>query len=443
MSVAILTAVGDAGAEADLAASLAGGEAGLRVVRRCVDLADLLAAAAAGVGRAVVLAADLRHLDREALARLAAEDVAVVGLVTSGDEAAEHRLHRLGVRHVLARDASVADVAAAVRDAITGLAEPDEADEPEDATSADLDPGPLATPASTPPVTVGEPPGGTIVAVWGAAGAPGRSTVAANLAAELAELGRSTLLVDADTYGGALAQLTGVLDESSGIAAACRLANAGTLDACRLTEVALEVRPSFRVLTGITRPDRWLEVRAAAFGAVLALARTIVGFVVIDCGFCLEQDEELVYDTAAPRRNGATLAALSAADVVAAVTGADPIALARYVRALPDCAEASPSGTPVTVVNRLRDGVVRSGDPRRAVSRALDRYAGITRLHMVPDDPAAVDAALVAGRVLAESAPRSPARLAIRDLAASLAGAQDEPGRSRVRGRRRSAQRCR
>jgi MinD-like ATPase involved in chromosome partitioning or flagellar assembly len=137
------------------------------------------------------------------------------------------------------------------------------------------------------------------------------------------------------------------------------------------------------------------------------------------------------------------LTALSAAEVVVAVTGADPIALARYVRALPDCAEASPAATPVTVVNRLRDGVVRSGDPRRQVSRALDRYAGITRPHLVPDDPAAVDAALVAGRVLAESAPRSPARLAIRDLAASLAGVPGERVPSRSRGRRRPAQRCR
>jgi len=37
-------------------------------------------------------------------------------------------------------------------------------------------------------------------------------------------------------------------------------------------------------------------------------------FTVVDCGFSLEQDEELSFDTAAPRRNGATLATLLAAD---------------------------------------------------------------------------------------------------------------------------------
>ena len=48
-----------------------------------------------------------------------------------------------------------------------------------------------------------EEPGrhGTVVAVWGPTGAPGRTTVAITLADELARLGHETLLVDADVYG--------------------------------------------------------------------------------------------------------------------------------------------------------------------------------------------------------------------------------------------------
>src|SRR3954453_13089612 len=56
----------------DLADLLAGAAAGVAVVRRCVDLADLLAAAAAGLAQVAILSADLRRLDREAVARLAA-----------------------------------------------------------------------------------------------------------------------------------------------------------------------------------------------------------------------------------------------------------------------------------------------------------------------------------------------------------------------------------
>ena len=60
-------------------------------------------------------------------------------------------------------------------------------------------------------------------------GAPGRSTVALNLAAELA-VHAPTLLVDCDTYGSSVAQSLGLLDEAPGMAAACRAADQGALD---------------------------------------------------------------------------------------------------------------------------------------------------------------------------------------------------------------------
>jgi Mrp family chromosome partitioning ATPase len=44
-----------------------------------------------------------------------------------------------------------------------------------------------------------------LAAVWGPKGAPGRTTVAVNLAFEAAAAGGEVLLVDADTYGGAVA----------------------------------------------------------------------------------------------------------------------------------------------------------------------------------------------------------------------------------------------
>ena len=66
---------------------------------------------------------------------------------------------------------------------------------------------------------------------------------------------------------------------------------------------------------------------------------------VVDCGFCLEQDEELSFDTAAPRRNGATLTTIEQADLVVAVGSADPVGLQRLVRGLSDLREAVPVST--------------------------------------------------------------------------------------------------
>jgi Flp pilus assembly CpaE family ATPase len=117
------------------------------------------------------------------------------------------------------------------------------------------------------------------------------------------------------------------------------------------------------------------------------------------------------------------------------VSAADPIGLQRYVRARAELAEAVPGLVPLTVVNRLRKGVVGPGDPRREIAGALERYAGVAAMHVIPDDPAALDAALAAGRSLAETAPGSPARKALRDLAASLVGRRTAPARRRFVGR--------
>lgn len=423
MSVPVLTAVTDARYEAGIVAALAADE-GVHVVRRCVDLADLLSAAAAGLARAVVLSADLRRLDRDALTRLAVAGVAVVGLVAPGDDAAERRLRQLGVAHVLPADATGTEVAAALVAAVGAVERStwhDYAD-----PRAVLPELPAQGPVEPPTL----PGTGRVIAVWGPTGAPGRTTVAVGVASELAELGIPTLLVDADVYGGVVAQMLGLLDEAPGLAAACRLANNGTLDPAALAELAVEVRRGLRVLTGIARPERWPELRPAALDAVLALARGLAAYVVVDCGFSLERDEELSYDTVAPRRNGATLAALEAADTVVAVAAADPVGLQRLVRALGELADAVPGCSPVTVVNRVRAGAVGGGDAEAEIVAALARYAGITDVRFVPHDLAACDAAVASGRALGEVAPASAARVALQSLAASLAG-QAQPRRRR------------
>ena len=243
--------------------------------------------------------------------------------------------------------------------------------------------------------------------MWGPTGAPGRTTVAVVLATEAARLGCATLLADADCYGGVIAQVLGLLDESPGLAAAVRQANAGNLDLHSLATLARVVGPNLRVLTGIARAERWPELRPSGLVAAYAVARQLSALTVVDCGFGLEQDEELSYDTTAPRRNGSTLATLADADHVIAVGSADPVGLQRLVRGLAELSEALPQCRPQVVVNRVRKGPI-NGDPEREIAEALTRYAGIDDVIFVPYDRASLDKALAGGHTLGEIAPDSP-----------------------------------
>jgi MinD-like ATPase involved in chromosome partitioning or flagellar assembly len=425
VTVPVLTAVSGAEWESRLVAALETGRGGVSVARRCVDVADMLASVAAGHGRAVLLSADLRRLDREVLSRVASAGVAVVGVASADDEQGERRLRQLGVDTVVTADADVSAVADAVHAALGGMAAAPSRPGGADGVG-ELD---VAGPADS----AAEHPVGRLVAVWGPTGAPGRTTLSVNLAAETALLGRTTLLVDADTYGGSIAQVLGLLDEAPGLAGAARAANHGQLDLPSLARHARQVTARLRVLTGITRTERWPEVRATSLEVVWALARGLAETTVVDCGFCLEQDEELSFDTAAPLRNGATLSTLQNADVVLAVAAADPVGLQRFVRALSDLREAVPRADVRVVVNRMRSSVVGS-NPDRQVRAALERYAGVQRIVVVPDDRPAVDAALLKGQTLAEAAPTSAVRQAIARLAADLAGVAAS-SRPRRRGR--------
>ncbi|SMQ60862.1 hypothetical protein [Agreia sp. VKM Ac-1783] len=259
---------------------------------------------------------------------------------------------------------------------------------------------------------------GTVIAVWGPAGAPGRTTVAIQLASELAFRGRTVALVDADTYGGAVAPSLGMLDESPSFAAACRLASRDSLTLAELERVASRYtspRSEFWILSGIGRASRWPELGADRVTSVLSTCRQWVDYVVVDTGFNLETDEEIASDMFAPRRNAATLAALRQADHVVAVGAADPIGLSRFLRAHVDLLEQVETAQISVVINRLRASSVGS-NAQHQVQQTLRRFGGLDNAVFVPLDVPGVDSAVLAGKTIHDAAPRSPVRSAIAHL---------------------------
>jgi MinD-like ATPase involved in chromosome partitioning or flagellar assembly len=263
--------------------------------------------------------------------------------------------------------------------------------------------------------------GGTVIAVWGPAGAPGRTTVAINLAAELAAAGHSVALADVDTYSGSIAPALGLLDESPGFAAACRLAGVDGLNRTELERIGQRYgtgSSSFWVLTGIGRPSRWPELSAPRVATTLQQCRSWVDFTVVDTGFSLEHDEEISSDLFAPRRNAASITALREADRIVAVGAADPVGLSRFLRAHVDLVETVASGRVIVAMNKVRASAIGL-NPVGQVAQTLSRFGGIDSAAMIPYDAGALDAAILSGRTLADAAPRSAARVALRELATS------------------------
>ncbi|MCJ7827461.1 MAG: hypothetical protein MUP36_04415, partial [Demequinaceae bacterium] len=145
MKIAIIVAVRGPG-EAELTKAIET-HADLVVVRRCADLVEAVAAAAAGLG-GVVVVSDQPRLDRAIVRSLTRHGVAIVGIPSGAEEA--KRLLSLGVGTVTAVGASMEEVVTAVVDSVGES---------------------LETPDAPPEFN--ERGSGLVVAVWGPTGAPG------------------------------------------------------------------------------------------------------------------------------------------------------------------------------------------------------------------------------------------------------------------------------
>lgn len=372
----LVVAAGAAWEPAALAVLDAAG--GVVVLRRCMDVTDLLAHAAAGDAQVAIMAGEAPGLDHDAIARLRRDGVEPVVVMTDGHPDAPERVRRLGVRHAVAAG-QVPTLPGVVR-----------------AAASELDPsagaGQRQAPEVAPPSTTAS---SLSVAVWGPSGAPGRTTVALGITGELAARGRRPLLVDADPWGGAVAQRLAVLDEVSGLLAASRAVARGD-DPSADSSVVRRVS-GFDVVSGLPRADRWAEVGPEVVDAFLGSGRDVV----LDTGFSLEDDQASDF-SARPGRNALTQAAVSGADLVVAVGTPDPVGLARLARALDDLRERT-NGQPVHVVlNRWR---ARLGIEEAEARRLLEGFGDVTAFHVVPDDSLAADRALVTGRTYLEAGP--------------------------------------
>lgn len=338
----------------------------VELLRRCVDAAELLAVSTSRTPDVVVVAAGLPGLDLELGRRLTATGAAVL---TVGDAA---RAQAVGLTWTVPPE-QVLEAVRSIR--------------PRRSDSAD--PGPR----------------GRLLGVWGPAGAPGRSVVAQALAADAASHGARVVLVDADVQGGVQAQLLGLLDEVSGLVAACREANRGEVD---LAQHVLPVDPGLGLLSGITRADMWNQLRLPALERVVEAVRGTCDVGVVDLAPGLDPG------AAGRGPHVVTQHLLETIDDLVVVGRADPTGIARLVRSLHDLREVAVP-VPWVVLNRVRRTV---GWDAAEVARTVHGATGHPVVAMLPDDAATLDAAAATGRTATRTASSSVFVRAIRGLTA-------------------------
>lgn len=397
----ILLALQGAG-ETELVSAIARAP-GVAVSRRCGDVAELLAAAGARVGTIAVVSASHLGIDRTVVDRLRQMGVLTVGLASPEDA---ERVAALGVDAVV----DLAGGTTAVLAALAGLRRVP----------------PL------PPAVPDEEGSGAVVTVWGTTGAPGRTTLAVNLAHALARHG-TVGLVDADTRAPSVVQVLGMVDESSSLAVSVRAATQGRLDAATLDRTLLRVG-DVAVMGGLTRPDRWREVPASGLEVVLERARGRFAHTVVDVTGGWEPEAPGFDSAFAPARDAAQVTALRASDVVVVVGSADPVGIHRLISLLADRPRLP--GREVVAVTRVRQSVGGPA-PGNAVREALARFAGVADPVLIDDDRPGFDAALMAGEFLAVAAPRSPALRGLEELARAVSGAPVSRRAARPARRRR------
>lgn len=380
----VLVCSGGAAWELALVRGLGRPELGIRVARRCVDHGELLGTALRDRPRAVLVDASLPWVDRDFVTALRRAGIETIAIGSSA-----RPLEQVGI-HCLPSDTSPEAVSALV-------------------FSFDDAPASVSGPVERPRSSTA----GRLVAVWGAGGAPGRSTVAIHLAIEAASNGKLTLLIDADVWSASIAQSL-ELDEAPSITQAARLAADGW--PAPITDCVQAGPENVAVLVGLARAELWPEVREESWRAVLAAAILEYDVVVVDLAAPIEEDEELAFDRVPFRRNLVTTTVLELADEIVMVVASDPIGLRRAVMAHQALIARLQVPSEVKVIlNRTP----RSGRRVQDCSRAVSAWIGVRPAALLPQE---TEFARVVweGRPLHEIAPRSAWLRELRVLATAV-----------------------
>jgi MinD-like ATPase involved in chromosome partitioning or flagellar assembly len=217
-----------------------------------------------------------------------------------------------------------------------------------------------------------------IIAVTSPHGSTGKTTVAINLALELASEKYSVLLIDADLEGPSVANYFCLSELPAGLVGALRIANQNRFDQTQLQRLSIKIpKSSITVLPGVIS-DQALELTSESIQAILEVAKASFDFVVVDLGSLKPKQE---FDL--------TSEVVRISDQVVLVALADPIGIFRLLRV--EKYLLSLTKQPKLVINRMRNSVISQA--KSEIKTTLAGLGSIEVAAFLPDDPVHVDQA--------------------------------------------------
>jgi MinD-like ATPase involved in chromosome partitioning or flagellar assembly len=256
------------------------------------------------------------------------------------------------------------------------------------------------------------------IVCWGSSGS-GKSSLAVNLACELADMGQLVLLVDGDSYQPSLAAMLAINSPGPGITAALRLVRAGRFDFAELERLGHKIelnQKSLRLISGMNNPARWSELDSSALAAFTSQVAAWFDFVVWDIASHLESG--VVGGELGAERNAASNTIIGLADSVLATFLADPVGINRFLFDIRCIGRDY-----IPIANRVRSSVL-GRQPERQLRDALFQLARVKLNFEIPEDQG-FDEMLKNVRPLMLQSNRSKARETIRQLAQELMDMQN------------------
>ncbi len=246
---------------------------------------------------------------------------------------------------------------------------------------------------------------GSLTVIFGANGAPGRTTLALSLARELSQRSRKVVVIDADHSAPSLAFLAGMSGETGGIQTALRSARVEGADIRTLLAPMARVEESgssYRLLSGGVMTPGGTVFEPRALKSLLSCLVEAGFQCVIDTAAISTCDTHHVLEIVTPL-----------AHRLVGVSHPSDLGITRFIRSWTAVESLSPTDTPRILVRSPREGMSTSRD---AVRHTLWEYTACEAIDFL-DNP---------GGSLATGAGEG--LLAIRTLADEIVGKPDRRG---------------